>query len=212
MNRTVTRLFVLSAIAIAAQIATASINYNVLQATVAYNNGDTNTLDSTITGDKISFTNSSAMLVGNGGDSGHNAATVTIIYTATSDTAINGLNLDFSGVVKNLGAMTYSELVENWNANTGAGSVLASVAGNYNGAGGVNGSDDPFKNSTALNFSNSVFSYKVKKTFTLLDLDSTPANSSAQLNSVDQQPVPEPASMTALALGGFGFLARRKRK
>ena len=39
-------------------------------------------------------------------------------------------------------------------------------------------------------------------------------NASVRVNSIEQKftPVPEPASLTALALGGFGLITRRRRK
>jgi hypothetical protein len=210
--QTIVRLSLISAVAIAAQMASAAVNYNVLQATVAYNNGDSETLTSNVNGNTISFTNGTPMLVGNGGVAGHDAALVTIIYTATSDGPLTGVNLDFSGVATNLGQVNFSELVENWNSSSGAGTVIGSASGAYNGSGLNGGSDSPFSDSQSIVFSTPVNSYLVKKTFTLLDLDSTPTNSSAQLDSVDQTAVPEPATMTALVIGGLGLLARRKKK
>ncbi len=210
--RTLIRLSLIPMVGIAAQMAHAAINYDVLQATISYNNGDSQSLTPVINGDNISFTNNNAMTVGNGGAAGHNAAVITIIYTATSDTGINGLNLDFSGMATNMGQVSFSELVENWSPTSGAGSILASTSGSFSGSGFNGGSDNAFNSHTPMTFNAPVFSYKVKKTFTLLDFDSTPGNSSASITSINQAPVPEPASMTALAIGGLGLLAKKRRK
>jgi len=193
-------------------MALATVNYDVLDANIAYSNGDTNALNFNTSGNTITFTSPSAMLVGSGGGAGHNAATVTIIYTITSDKALTGIDLNFGGQATNLGMVTFNELVENWSQSGGSGSVLASTSGHYDGSGFTGGSDNPFANSTTLNFGAPVFSYKVKKTFSLLDLDNDPGNSMASITSVEQTAVPEPASMTALAAGALGLLARRRRR
>lgn len=204
----------MTAVATAAASAGAAINYNVLQATIGYNNGDSNSLDVNINGDTISFSSNPAMIVGAGGEAGHLAAVITIIYTVESDKPLTGLDLMFGGQAFNRGDVSYTELVENWNANSGSGTVIASTNGDYKGSGFQGGNDDPFTNDTFLDFKGSVFSYKVKKTFTLTDLDSDPAGgtSFATIGSIDQTAVPEPATMSALAIGALGLLARRRRK
>ena len=212
--RTFTRLSLIAGVAVFAQAAFATINYNVLEADIAYNNGDSNALNVSQNGNSITFTSVPPMGVGDGfwTGNGHAAATVTIIYTVTSDKPLTGLDLIFTGSTTNLGEVSYSELVENWSQGGGSGTVLASTSGVYKGGGFTGGADGGFTNETALDFGTSVFSYKVKKTFTLLDLDNNPAGSVATLGLVEQNAVPEPASMGALAIGALGLLARRRRK
>jgi hypothetical protein len=204
----------MAGVAIFAQMAMAAIDYDVLTATVAYNNGDVDNLTVLEDGNSITFNSSGTIGVGDGYWTGNNhaAATVTIIYTVTSDKALTGLGLLFSGSVENLGEVTYSELVENWNPNSGSGSVVASTSGAYKGAGFVGGADGAFLNDSFLDFQGGLFSYKVKKTFTLLDLDQNPNLSFATLGFVEQNAVPEPATMGALTIGALGLLARRRRK
>ena len=212
--RTFTRLSLIAGVAVFAQAAFATINYDVLQATVAYNKGDSHSLKVDKTGNSITFTSIPPIGVGDGffTGSGHAAATVTIIYTVTSDKPLTGLDLVFTGGVSGAAAINYSELVESWSPQGGAGSVIASVSGTQKGGGLSGGTDGGFNTENFLNFGGSVFSYKVKKTFTLLDLDNNPASSAAHLDLVEQNAVPEPASMGALAIGALGLLARRRRK
>lgn len=216
--RTFTRLSLIAGVAVIAQAAFADLNFNVLSATVAYNNGDTQALNVDQSGNSITFGAGNAIGVGDGfTPQGHDAATVTIIYTVsqkdnTPFTGVNGLDLIFAGSAANLGEVAYSELVEHWSPTGGAGTVIASTSGVYKGGGFSGGTDGGFNNETFLDFGGTVGSFKVKKTFTLLDLDQNPANSSATLNFVEQNAVPEPASMGALAIGALGLLARRRRK
>jgi len=214
--RTLTRLSLLAGVAVFAQMAHASISYNVLEADVAYQNGDANNLTVNTNGNAITFTSVPPVGVGDGFWSGnsHAAATVTIIYTVTSDKALTGLDLIFNGSATNWAEVGYSELVEAWDSNTNtSGGIIASTSGVYKGGSFQGGSDGSFTNDTLLTFNGGgVFSYKVKKTFTLLDFDDSPSHSAATLGLVEQNAVPEPASMGALAVGALGLLSRRRRK
>jgi len=208
-------LSLVAGVAVFAQMASATLSYNVLNASVVFNTGETNNLTVNHVGNTIDFTAGTIPLfVGDGAHTanGRDAAVVTIIYTVTSDKPISGLDLIFSGTAFGQASVGYSELVEEWSQGGGAGSIIAQTSGHYDGA-GIGGSNSPFTNETALNFSQGgEFSYKVKKTFTLANLDSNPASSFASLNLVEQNAVPEPASMGALAMGALGLLARRRRK
>jgi hypothetical protein len=212
--RALTRLSMIAGIAVFAQMAAASLTYDVLNASVVFNTGETDNLTVNHVGNTIDFTAGKIPLfVGNGAftANGRAQATVTIIYTVTSTKPISGLDLIFSGQAFGQASVGYSEFVENWSQGGGSGSIIASTSGAYNG-GGLGGSNSPFTNDTPLNFNGGVFSYKVKKTFTLADLDTNPAASFASLNLVEQNAVPEPASLGALAMGALGLLARRRRK
>lgn len=209
----VRRAIALAALVVAVSVANAGITYNIIEAKVKYNNGSEN-LTVTQSGDdneQLDFTAPTPILVGDGAytASGRAVGTVTIIYTATSTVPISGINLLFDYGVFNKAVLGYSELVE-----AGDGSAtLASTSGMFKGS-GAGGTDKFGSKSDLLTFSSPVTEYKVKKTFTLADLDSTPENSFASLGFIEQnaQPVPEPATMAAVAFGLAGLAARRRKR
>jgi hypothetical protein len=204
--RTYNRLMLMVGAVVLAGAAHASLTYNVEQASVAFNNGDTDNLNFVTNGNAIDFTaNNFDLKVGDGAVP-HNSATITIIYTVQSTKAISGLNLVFSGWSFGNAGIGYSEFVEKI-----GGGALGQINGTKLGA-GLGGSNDPFTQVDDLTFSQSVFSYKVKKTFTLANLDSNPAASFASIGLIEQNAVPEPATMGALAIGALGLMARRRRK
>ena len=208
--RTFIRLSLIPMVGLAAQAAHAAINYDVLQATISYNNGDTyNLVAKHPTPLSIQFGGGA---VGQFEPAGHDAAVITIIYTVTSTQALDQLKFNVIGGAFNLGQVDYSEIVEKWSPDSGSGSILASYSGNFKGSGFAGGSDDSFNNFVTLNFTEPVFSYKVKKTFTLLDFDPVHLTSGAGITQINQTSVPEPASMTALAIGGLALLAKRRKK
>lgn len=213
--RTLSRLSLIAGIAVFAQLASAELTYNVIEAEVVFDTGEVSALDVDTNGGEIDFSAGDLpLIVGDGAwtSSGRNSATVTIVYTVESDTLITGLELIFSGWVTGYGALGYTEYVENWDPESGvAGPELGSVEGAYFG-GALGGSDTPFTNSEFIEFNEGVFSYKVKKTFTLANFDNDPASSISSLSLVEQNAVPEPATMGALAVGALGLLARRRRK
>jgi hypothetical protein len=199
--------------AIFAQMAQAAISYNIIEAKVVFNTGESDDLTVSENGNELDFSAGDiALLVGDGAATSNdrNAAVVTIVYTAVSDEEITGLELIFSGWAVGQAGVGYSEYVEGWNGEMATGE-LGQVSGTQWGA-GMGGSDDPFVVTDFIEFEEGVFSYKVKKTFTLANLDSNPESSFASLGLIEQNAVPEPATMGALAVGALGLLARRRRK
>jgi hypothetical protein len=189
------------AIVAAAAISNASINYNNIVATVSYDGGATQNLTVIQDGNSISFVPPPPMIVSTVGPF---SAVVNISYDVTTDKGINGLDLIFTGSTMGTGRVDYSETVKDSGLNT-----IASVSNSKTG-------DGAFTQEDFLKFANGgETSYSVSKTFDL-NLGQTTLGqqtfSSASIGLVEQNAVPEPASMTALAIGGFGMLARRRRK
>jgi len=210
-----TRLYagIIALIAIA-PAANAGITFNVEQADIVFNTGQTEALSYTVSGSKIDFTapttaGSLPLTVGDGAyaGGGRSNASLVILYTATSTTAVTSLNLTFAGTVFNEAAVSYSEYVESADGS----STLGSVSGIVTGA-GLGGSNGAFVQNNTIDFSSAATSFKVKKSFDLIDLDSAPSSSYASIGYIEQNAVPEPASLGALGIGVVALFARRRRK
>ena len=189
----------------------AGITYNIEKANVVFNTGQTSNLTVTETGNKLDFTAGSLPLaVGDGAytGGGRSNAEITILYTVNSTVPIANLGLTFSGSTINQGGLTYTEYVESIDGSK----TLGSVSGSYFGA-GLGGSNTPFTPTDNIHFSTPVNSYKVKKSFSLMDFDSNPAASYAALGYIEQnaQPVPEPLPAGVLGLGIVGLVLRRRK-
>jgi len=173
-------------------------------------------IDATITFEDSSVSNLTVLQNNNGLDifagdapmyvasvnSTHTSATVNISYDATSTTTVNGLNLMFSGMTLGLGTIGYTETVFDMSHN-----VLTTTSGTLSG-------NSAFIENDPLVFGNTN-AFHVEKTFTLNltgQQPGVPQASLASLGVIQQNAVPEPASMGVLAMGAIGLLARRRRK
>jgi hypothetical protein len=185
-------------------------------AVAAHANLSYSNIDATITFEDSSTSNLTVLQHNNGLDifagnmpmyvasvnSAHTSATVTISYDATSTTPINEVDLMFSGMTLGLGTIGYSESVFDTSHN-----LLSSTSGTISG-------NNAFIQNDPLTF-NGVDAFHVEKTFTLNltgNQPGIPQASLASLGIIQQNAVPEPASLGALAMGAMGLLARRRRK
>ncbi|HWP30912.1 MAG TPA: PEP-CTERM sorting domain-containing protein [Fimbriimonadales bacterium] len=144
-----------------------------------------------------------------GDNTGFSAATVTILYEVDSSACypVSDLIMVLTGGVWDKGRIFWNEVVEDL-----SGNVLASADGQILGGGYDGGQDGPFTLVETLHFDHPVEAYKVKKSFFLdIDGDTLPTPSIASLGHIEQNAVPEPATITALSCGIIALLRRRKK-
>ena len=186
----------------AAAVSSASINYDNIVATVTYDGGSAENLTVVQDGNSITFTPPPLMMVSSIGP--HSSAVINISYDVTADKAINGINLIFTGLTEGNGVIDFSEIVKD-----GLGGVIASTGDTISGSG-------PFVGEYFIGFAGQE-KYSVEKTFTLglggiqtLGIDQ--GFSFASVGLIEQNAVPEPATLGAVGVGLFGLLARKRRK
>jgi hypothetical protein len=187
----------------AALTAHAQINYSNIVATITFEDASTSNLS------VIQGTNSLDFFAGTaplaiGAGTGHTSAVIEISYDASSASSLNQMDLLFTSFTQGSGSVDYSEEIFD---GTGL-NLLTSTSGSISNAGSWLQHD-------TLQFS-STDAIHVEKTFTLslgFTVNGAPINDSVSLVGViEQNAVPEPASMAALAIGGMGLLVRRRRK
>lgn len=192
----------------AAAMSSATLSYSNIDATITFDG--THTFDLTVNhyGNTIDFTAGSLPMYVDSVSSTYKSAVINISYDVNSQKSINGLGLIFTGFTLGQGNIGYSETV------TGAGNVvLASVSGNKSG-------NNPFVESDFLNFGSGQTAYSVDKQFTLnlsqisghAPGETNPGASLASIGLIEQNAVPEPASLGAVGVGLLGLLTRRRRK
>ena len=148
------------------------------------------------------------ILVGDG--TSFTGGTYTAAYTITSTKApLIGFNFVVSGYVYELGQIIWTKKVVDLNTSR----VLYNGSGVFSGSGYQGGSDGPVGISAFVPLAAPSANVQVIETF-IVHIDGAPApgTSTASLLLVEQDWVPEPASMLALSAGLTGLLLRRRAK
>jgi hypothetical protein len=152
--------------------------------------------------------NPNPILVGDG--TSFTGGTYTAAYTITSTKApLIGFNFVVSGYVYELGQIIWTKKVVDLNTSR----VLYNGSGVFSGSGYQGGSDGPVGISAFVPLAAPSANVQVIETFIVhIDGARAPGTSTASLLLVEQDWVPEPASMLALSAGLAGLLLRRRAK
>jgi len=135
--------------------------------------------------------------------------TYTAAYTITGGPQLTGFNFLVSGYVYELGQIIWTKKVVDINTSQ----ILYNGSGVFSGSGYQGGSDGNVNFSSFIPLARPSANVQVIETFIVhIDGARAPGTSTASLLLVEQDWVPEPASMLALSAGLTGLLLRRRAK
>lgn len=210
--RKIIRIGTLGSLIAASLAASAQVTYSNVVANVAFTPSGSATINWSTQGQAnqiIDFlTGQVPVIVGD--STTHTSAIVNVIYEATSPAPMSAVGMVIQGSVFDWGRITWSEIIEDLNNQS---VVIGQAQGQFLGASYTGGQNGAINFSNLINFSDSSTHIKVKKTFTLdIDGQTLPTTSLASLGLVEQNIVPEPATLVVGTASLVAMVFRRRKR